>query len=202
MKKNHFRITLSANGKSLEGLLPLLQYGVEINVDAGLTVATLLTGFYGIDPRYVERFISTIFLDGKPVDDPAAALLREGAVLALSGAMPGLVGAVLRSGSILGSFRHSITHHDSGGENVAGKVTLTVKLFNRVMREAGAAFLSKGILLPAALLAGHLRGMDELFWQGISSGEVGGNPYTGKDLRDAVSRLTEGKIHLSVSLPE
>jgi len=45
----------------------------------------------GLDEDYVTQRISTIFLDGKPVDDIDTLLVRDGAVLSLSAAMPGLV---------------------------------------------------------------------------------------------------------------
>jgi len=192
-------ITLSASEDSLKGLLPLLQHGVEVAVDPGLTVSSLLTEHYSIDSLYAKHFISTIFLDGKPVDDPGSATLRDGATLALSGAMPGLVGAVLRSGSVLGSFRHSITHHDDGADGGAGRVTLRVKLFNRVMRETGAAFLFRGITLPRALLADHLAGMDESFWKGIISADADGTPLEPDALREMVLRPEAEKVFLRAS---
>jgi len=192
-------ITLSANADSLKGLLPLLQHGAEVTVDAGLTVSSLLTEHYSIDPLYVKHFISTIFLDGKPVDDPGSAALRDGATLALSGAMPGLVGAVLRSGSVFGSFRHSITHHDDGTDGGAGRVTLRIKLFNRIMRETGAAFLYRGITIPRELLAYHLAGMDESFWEGIKAAHADGRPLEPGALREMIGRPAEGSVFLRAS---
>jgi len=57
----------------------------------------------------VKEKISTIFLDGKAVDSPETALLREGSTLALSSAMPGLAGAILRRDGPYASLRSSIT---------------------------------------------------------------------------------------------
>ena len=60
-------------------------------------------------------------LDGKPVDDIGAALVQDGSTLALSAAMPGLVGATLRRGGAYSSFRSAITYHETGERLRAGE---------------------------------------------------------------------------------
>lgn len=94
-----------------------------------------------VDPAYVDERISTIFLDGQPVDDIKTAVIRDGSVLALSGAMPGLVGAVMRRGSFYASFRDSITRRSENGKNGAVMGTVRVKLFNMVLKELGPHLL-------------------------------------------------------------
>jgi len=62
----------------------------------GCNLKDLLCGRFQLDEPYVERRITTIFLDGKPVDAIGSARTREGATPALSTAMPGLAEAFLR----------------------------------------------------------------------------------------------------------
>ncbi|NJL58424.1 MAG: hypothetical protein HC887_00995 [Desulfobacteraceae bacterium] len=59
---------------------------------------TLLCDILEIPKDYVLNRISTIFLDGKPVDCLDTAFVRNHSVVSLSAAMPGLVGAVMRRG--------------------------------------------------------------------------------------------------------
>mgnify|MGYP001104885061 CR=1 FL=1 len=134
------------------GLLPefyiLFQKGILIDVAPGTSVGEFLEDGLGLDPDYIRTRISTIFLDGMPVDDVRSARLADGAVLALSAAMPGLVGATLRKGGILSPMRSAISYrdHESAGGPTVGRVRL--KLFNMIMKEAGPGLLSKGIIVP------------------------------------------------------
>ena len=51
------------------------------------SVIEFLCGQLGIEPGYVERRISTMFLDDQVVDAAAQAMVRDGSVLALSAAI-------------------------------------------------------------------------------------------------------------------
>ncbi len=88
----------------------LLQRGVGIPDGSGASVREFLQGTLGIDAAYVEEKLQTVFLDGHPVDDFDRAVVRPGAVLALSGAMPGLAGATMRRGGFYARMREGITH--------------------------------------------------------------------------------------------
>ena len=74
----------------------LLNAGFMINVRVGESVRTLLCDRIGLDQSYFDERIQTLFLNSKPVDDPATAVVKDNAILALSAAMPGLVGATFR----------------------------------------------------------------------------------------------------------
>lgn len=83
-----------------------------------------------------------------PIDNLEATIAKNGDTLALSAAMPGLVGATMRSGGILACFRDTISHQgDTTGASSAG--ILTVKLFNLLIKEVGPLLLRRGILVPA-----------------------------------------------------
>jgi hypothetical protein len=127
---------------------PLLQKGFFVEAPTGCTIKTLLCDHFNIDENYLENRVKTIFLDGKPVDDLDRATVSNGSVLALSAAMPGLVGSTLRRGGVLAGFRSSITYQqvDATSHSPRG-VQILIKLFNLVVNELGPAFLNDGIIV-------------------------------------------------------
>jgi hypothetical protein len=127
-----------------QDLGPLFQQGIRVEIETGCTVKALLMEQWGLPQDYVMGRISTLFLNGKPVDDMEAAIVRDGAVLALSSAMPGLVGAVMRRGGYYASLRGGITYHETAAGASRRSGTITVKLFNLLIRELGPAFLAQG----------------------------------------------------------
>ncbi len=129
----------------------LFQKQFLIEAEVGQSVKDLLTRQYGIDGETVGARVKTILLDSRPVDDIDRAIVRDGSTLALSGAMPGLVGAILRAGSFYAPMRGTITYHADGRERgLSGSGTVTVKLFNTLVDCLGPHFLRKGIVVPAA----------------------------------------------------
>jgi hypothetical protein len=136
----------------------LLQAGFFVTARTGCSIKTLLCSQFGIDEEYITGRITTIFLDSRPVDSIEKTLVRDGATLALSGAMPGLVGATMRQGGYYAAFREGISYHDDGKAGAAGIGTIKIKLFNILMSEIGPLFLVRGITMPAAALAGFLAG--------------------------------------------
>jgi len=131
----------------------LLQQGVGVTIETGGSLEDLLCRQWQIDRDYVMGRISTLFLDGKPVDDLPAAIVRDGAVLALSGAMPGLIGATMRRGGILAAFRSGISYEADAIENQSGNGRITLKLFNLLIDELGPRFLARGIWTTRSRLA-------------------------------------------------
>jgi len=130
-------------------LLGALQRGVAVPARLPCPVSAFLVQQLGLEPDYVERRISTIFLDGDVVDAAETATLRDGSQLALSAAMPGLVGATLRKGGFYAAMRADITRAADGatlGDDTAPGV-VTVRLFNLLIDELSGALLRHGILL-------------------------------------------------------
>jgi hypothetical protein len=142
-------ITLHLDKKYLAPFFPLLQKGVAVKTPMGVTVTDFLCGHFGLSPQYVKERIQTIFLDGEPVDDEDSARVRDGTVLALSSAMPGLLGATLRKGSPLRCLRREISHREKSNGKPEGDMqgTVTVKLFNFMIPELAGAVLELGIWL-------------------------------------------------------
>ena len=93
----------------------LLQQGLRIETPVGGSVQDFLVQQLGLNPEVIDGKIQTIFLNGKAVDDPGQAFLTDGASLALSGALPGLVGATMRRGGFYSTLRNSITFQGGPG---------------------------------------------------------------------------------------
>lgn len=138
---------------ALPAFRPVFQQGVGITIQTGTSLEDLLCGQWRIDRDYVMNRISTLFLDGKPVDDLPASIVQDGATLALSGAMPGLIGATMRRGGVLASFRSGITYHATSDAHMRSKGRITLKLFNLLIDELGPGFLARGIWIPRQCLA-------------------------------------------------
>jgi hypothetical protein len=99
-------VTLSR--AELRRFTALLQGGVAVRVVAR-SVLGFLVEEVGLTPEYVRERITTVFLDGQVVDVLEGAMLRQGSRLALSAAMPGLVGATLRRSGPYAAMRAEIT---------------------------------------------------------------------------------------------
>jgi hypothetical protein len=146
----------------------LLQQGVKIRRRVGCSVDVFLREELGAGPAMIEK-IQSIMLDGKPVDDIGAAMIHDGSVLALSAAMPGLVGATLRRGGAYSSFRSAITYHETGNACAPGEGWVCIKLFNLLMSELGPDLLRQSVLVKAADLACFLRERLQEFRLGCSA---------------------------------
>ncbi len=131
----------------LQIFFPLFQQGVEVEVEVGCTIKQLLTEQFGISADYLAARITTLFLNSKAIDDAATAVVRDGSVLALSGAMPGLVGATMRSGGHLAAMRGAMTYSDDQQAATAKSGRIKLKLFNLLLSELGPKLLAWGILI-------------------------------------------------------
>ena len=145
-----------------------------VEIKGGCSIKTLLGNALGVDDNYVEDRIKTIFLNAKPVDDISAACIKDGSVLALSGAMPGLAGATLRRGGQLASFRGSISYRNDGENDKGQNGHVSVKLFNLLVNDLGPIFLKKGILLDKEQLEDFFRRQPEDFWLSLKSAHLNG----------------------------
>ena len=171
-------VTLSLVMKG--GMVPiffqLLGHGFSMTVQTGCSVKELLCRQFGIPEDYLAERIQTIFLNAKVVDDISSTSVTEGSTLALSGAMPGLVGAMLRSGGFYASMRSQISYNQnkpSSGTR-AGKITL--KLLNLVVKELGPAFLKQGIWFNGQKLQEFIRHHLEELKSGGTATELNGEP--------------------------
>jgi hypothetical protein len=127
----------------------ILQAGFKVNAHTGVSIRDLLCNQFDVDPDYVKDRIRTAFLNGRPVDDFSTAMVENDATLALSAAMPGLVGATFRKGGYLAAFRGTITHRraDTIVRDRVGMVS--IKLFNALGKEIGLTFLKRGLMVDS-----------------------------------------------------
>ncbi|MCX8124592.1 MAG: hypothetical protein N3F66_10575 [Spirochaetes bacterium] len=133
---------------------PILQRGFYVESVVGISVMEFLLNF-GLEKEYIHNNIKTVFLNSKPVDDLNNAIINDNSTLSLSGAMPGLVGAVMRINSPFQSFRMSISHTTSDNEQThSTKRTglLNIKLFNTVLSNTANLFIQNGFLVDREAL--------------------------------------------------
>ncbi len=179
-------LSMALDPTLLPRFFPVLQAGFLVMARLDESIREVLCGQLGLSADYVARRISTIFLDGKPVDNIDAAVIREGSTLALSSAMPGLVGATMRRGGFYASFRSSITHREEGHHGAGKEGLFRVKLFNLLMAELGPPFLERGIYLSHGEVEGFFAKEADHLFGGCSDVVLDGQPL----LRPAV--LTPG----------
>jgi hypothetical protein len=149
-------LTLDVDDNS--NFLGLLNGGFMIKARIGESVQTLLCDRLGLDKSYFDERIQTLFLNSKPVDDPATARVKNNSILALSAAMPGLVGATFRKGGKYRWMRGSISHPDDGDMSTGSTGWVTVKLFNLILKELGPFFSGSGHLVKGRYHTGLFRG--------------------------------------------
>jgi hypothetical protein len=136
-------------------------------------------------------------LDGKPVDDIGSSLIHDGSTLALSAAMPGLVGATLRRGGAYASFRSAITYHEPGKACVPGEGWVSIKIFNLLMAELGPGLLRQGVLVNTAEITNYLVERSQEFRQGCSV-TLDGKPIDITTLERNTVLTGKGQIFLTV----
>jgi hypothetical protein len=140
----------------------------------------------GLAEDYLENRVQTVFLNGHPVDDVNRATVGESATVALSAAMPGLAGAVLRKGGALATLRKNITYQNdaSARETCEGKVI--VKLFNMTTREVGPLLLARGIWMEGTELKEVLDQCEDLIKKGCRRAMLGNSPIGLDELRSRI----------------
>jgi len=167
-------VAFFVDGTLLAQFFLLLQQGVKIRRRTGCSVNVFLREEMGVAPEIMER-IQSIMLDGRPVDDITTALVHDGSTLALSAAMPGLVGATLRRGGAYSSLRGAITYHETGGACAPVEGWVGIKIFNLLMAALGPDILGRGVLVRSSDLFGLLAERAEELGKGCSAA-IDGKP--------------------------
>jgi len=154
-EKTRTTVELVLDERGMPRIAGLLSGGVGVGVAGPCGLDTFLGEILGLDPVYIRDRLRTIFVNGQPVDDIAHTMLAPGDELALSVAMPGLVGICMRLDSPFKSFRGDITHGRAASRSHLGAQagTVTVKLFNFIAREIGPGLLARGVAVSGGRLA-------------------------------------------------
>ena len=176
----------------------LLQRGVMVKVQVGCSLSALLVEQLGLKPEYVQERIKTIFLEGNPVDDLGTTLVKDGSVLALSAAMPGLAGATLRREGFFAGMRSPIPQREMKTPILPEEGFVVVKLFNLLIRELGPVFLDRGVLLSKNDFGEFLKGLPDEFWRGCQEIKVNGEEKDEVQLRSLSWLSRANWVSLSV----
>lgn len=163
----------------------LLQEGFRVYGDVNISVRAVLRNVAGLDDEFIDRRLSTIFLNGKCVDDIDSAIVTDGSVLALSSAMPGLVGSSLRRGGMYRSLRSGVTFRADGEAGTKTTGSVEIRLFNSVIPSLGSLFLERGVVIDRGALLMFLGMRSRLFWEGCRAILVNGKPVMKEDLTDS-----------------
>lgn len=167
MKENSpINLEITIDKSNLDSFWAILSSGIHTRVNRGDTVFDFLMNTIGPNEQFIEENIQTIFLNNKVVDDIKKAQLNPDAVLALSAAMPGLVGATLRTSGPLKAFRDEISYHNKEikPQTEQQSFIITIKLFNLVTKQIGDLFLKNGIILSGMELKEYILNENVDFW--------------------------------------
>jgi hypothetical protein len=111
------------------------------------------------------------------VDDPEIATVEAGSTIALSAAMPGIAGAMLRKGSPLAVMRGQIPCANRAADRAAARQGhVVLKLFNVVQGELGPGLLGRGVQISGKALSDLFRGRSGAFRGGILAARIDETP--------------------------
>lgn len=191
------QLRIRCNTLRILPFFPLLQTGIDIPIENSISVQAILSEVCGLTDAVIRDRIQTLFLNGNPVDDFSTAMVNSGDTLALSAAMPGLVGATMRSAGKLACFRSNISHRDKPGRENRHTGTVSLKLFNLLLKELGPGFLSRGVLIPAGKIGAFLDGFSTEDRQACVHVTLNGKAVDIADL--AITDWQEEMLELQVS---
>jgi len=174
------------SGTAVSRFLPLLGEGILIKGPGGESVEDFLLKAAAVSPAYLKERVQTVFLNGKALDDFSTARVADGDSLALSAAMPGLAGAVLRRGGFYAAMRRQISHEAQFQPAAAGNISVVLKLFNMVARELGPEFLKQGVLVSGVQLRDFVERQGRWAWNGCLAAEAEGQPVKVSQIAERV----------------
>jgi len=192
------RLGLTWDEKGLPTFFPLLQHGVLVRADLGVSVRKIVCDQLGVSSQYLDERINTVFLDGQPVDDVDSAVVTEGSTLGLSAALPGFVGAALRKGGFYSRMRAEISHSKTEETTGVAEGLFMLKLYNLVLQELGPLFLEKGFWIGAEDLDDFFSARSDRFWEGFKNGDIDGKHVDAGSIRNQEWSKGRGVVFLAV----
>ncbi len=151
--KIDIHLTVEIKPEFLSLFFRLLANGFNIKAEIGSSLKEFFLDRLGLVETYLEDRVQTIFLNGKAVDNIETALITEDSTIALSAAMPGLVGATFRRGGRYAPMREKISYDTEVNDHRHQEGLVFLKLFNMIAKEMGPEILKRGILVKGEDLA-------------------------------------------------
>jgi hypothetical protein len=179
---NDINLSLYFKERAIPRFFQILQKGFIMKTRVGCNITDLFCQQFGLSPQYFEDRVQTIFLDGNPVDDAHSAIVKDGSHIALSGAMPGLVGAVLRKGGFYSSMRSEISYRENSKTESTKEGVVFLKIFNLLLKDLGPAFLAKGIWIEGKEIQTFLKKRSQDFWREFRSAKMDGEDQQPEEL--------------------
>jgi hypothetical protein len=162
------RLVFQARPRAARQLAGLLQRGCKVPIRLGVSLETLFLEDLKFPPDLIADRIQTIFLDGIPVDNLETATVKDGSTLALSSALPGLVGASFRKGGYYSALRLKISSETSITTPHPGTGWITLKLFNLLLNDCGPHLLGQGVHLERHILLDFFSHKGPDFWREVA----------------------------------
>jgi hypothetical protein len=193
-------ILFKCSGMIMNLFMQELQKGVYIPSVEGKTLYAFITEDCGISDEYISEKIKTILIDGGPVDDIFNTKIHDGGSCALSGAMPGIVGAMMRMGSPYAAMRDSITVKPDKTDSSKKEIKLGLKLFNMVLSDRGNDFLKRGVLIEKDRVLELFQRHGDALSSGCSEVGVNGAICGQKQLASGELKFTDKFVILKVEI--
>lgn len=195
-------ISFKIDSDNISIFSPALQQGFKVAARVGCSLKSMLCDQFDVTPAYLSQRITTIFLNGQPVDDVEFTIINDGAVVALSAAMPGLVGATFRTGGPLSVFRSSISHrHEKKASDLPREGMVTLKFFNLLILEMGPIFLGRGIWVKPGIINDLIGKNKTNNQEGVfKSIQIDGQETNSHELKRWVINDTGDLVHVTVQI--
>lgn len=191
-------ISLVMETERLGDFFPIMQRGFFLTACLPCTVGNLLHEQFGLECAYILDRITTIFLDCKAIDNTDEAPVRDRSTIALSAAMPGVVGASMRRGSFYAAMRGPITCTEREIPSESFEGVVRVKLFNLLLPELGPVFLKRGIIITSSDLSDIFLNHPEANRQGCDAGARDGQHDDSSCLNGSDTLATDDIIKISI----
>ncbi len=177
----------------------LLLRGVMLKAEQGTTVRSVLSDQLKMTDEELCRRARAIFLDGKTVAQPDAAVLQPGSILAISTVLtePFLLHAYGDVETrVLRPYERAQPPADPG--HVKEYISFFLKLFDLMLDKFGTRVLNSGFWIEARGFEKFLLERPERFWEGLEKAIVDDEAMAPEDFRRLPRSRWSGIIGLTV----
>jgi hypothetical protein len=169
----------------------LTAQGFQLSATPGATIRRVLLERAAIPAPYLDTVVQSVFHNGRAVDDDRRVRVGADSIIALSAAMPGLVGAVFRKNSPVAGMRTFDYPNPAPQAPGPGEIHLILKFFNQVNTDLGPIFLKRGIRLPGAIGQDFFHHYQERLAKTCRQVWIDGSPGTFKQMLESCCGATD-----------